>query len=190
MPRIAPVDKPGLLTRVAYRVARRRFGAVPEPLTLWAHHRGVMLGVAGFEESVKRWNKLDRTCKSLAELRASQVIGCPWCIDFGSFLSKDDGVTLEQLRDLHRWRDSDVYTPQQRLCLEYAEAASRTPMEVTDELVADLRAALGDPAVVELAMVVGVENQRSRFNGGLGLVSQGFATQACAVAPAGGPGGR
>lgn len=184
MPRIAPVEKPGLLTRIAYRIARRRFGDVPEPLTLWAHHRGVMLGVAGFEESVKRWKKLDRTCKSLAELRASQVIGCPWCIDFGSFLSKDDGVSLEQLRDLHRWRESDAYTHEQRLCIEYAEAASRTPLEVTDELVAALEQALGKPAVVELAMMVAIENQRSRFNGGLGLVAQGYASDACAVMPA------
>jgi AhpD family alkylhydroperoxidase len=183
MPRIAPVTEPGLLTRIAYRTARKRFGQVPEPLTVWAHHRGVMLGVAGFEESVKRWSKLDRTCKSLAVLRSAQVIGCPWCIDFGSFLSTDQGVTPEQLRDLHRWRESDAYTPEQRLCLEYAEAASRTPLEVTDELVAQLEEALGEPAVVELAMMVAVENQRSRFNGGLGLVSQGFATEACAVVP-------
>ena len=184
MPRIAPVSKPGLLTRIAYRVARRRFGDVPEPLTVWAHHRGVMLGVAGFEEAVVRWKALDRTCKSLAELRASQVIGCPWCIDFGSFLSKNEGVTSEQLRDLHRWRESDAFTREQRLCIEYAEAASTTPMTVTDELVDALREALGEKAVVELAMMVAIENQRSRFNGGLGLVSQGFATETCAI-PAG-----
>ena len=77
MPRIAPATRPGLLTRIAYRTARRRFGAVPEPLTVWAHHRGVLLGVAGFEEAVKRWDALDRTCKSLAVLRSAQVIGCP-----------------------------------------------------------------------------------------------------------------
>jgi AhpD family alkylhydroperoxidase len=183
MPRIAPVAEPGLLTRIAYRTARRRFGKVPEPLTIWAHHRGVMLGVAGFEESVKRWRALDKTCKSLAVLRSAQVIGCPWCIDFGSFLSPQSGVTQQQLRDLHRWRDSAAYTTEQRLCLEYAEAASRTPLEVTDELVERLRASLGEAAVVELAMMVAVENQRSRFNGGLGLVSQGFATDACAVVP-------
>ncbi len=185
MPRIAPVSKPGLLTRFAYRTARRRFGDVPEPLTVWAHSRGVMLGVATFEESVKRWKALDPTCKMLAVLRSAQVIGCPWCIDFGSFLSKDEGVTPEQLRDLHRWRDSDAYTREQRLCIEYAEAASRTPLEVTDELVEELRAALGEKAVVELAMMVAVENQRSRLNGGLGLVSQGFATDACALSDAG-----
>ena len=185
MPRIDPVTRPGLLARIAYRVSRRRFGQVPEPLTVWAHHRGVMLSTIRHEASIDRWRALDRTCKSLAVLRGAQVIGCPWCIDFGSFLSKDDGVTEQQLRDLHRWRDSDAYTREQRLCIEYAEAASSTPLTVTDELVAELRDVLGDKAVVELAMMVAVENQRSRFNGGLGLVSQGFATGACALSGAG-----
>ncbi len=60
-------------------------------------------------------------------------------------------------------------------------AARRTPLEVTDQLVAALVAALGEPAVVELAMMVAVENQRSRLNGGLGLVSQGFSSETCAV---------
>lgn len=181
--RIESVEKPGLLSRIAYRTARRRFGRVPQPLTVWAHHRPLMLGVATFEHSVQRWRALDRTCKSLAVLRSAQVIGCPWCIDFGSFLSKGQGVTSEQLRNLHRWRDSEGYTREQRLCLEYAEAASRTPLEVYDELVEELLEVLGEKAVVELAMMVAVENQRSRFNGGLGLVSQGFTTETCAVIP-------
>jgi AhpD family alkylhydroperoxidase len=183
VPYVAPVQKPGPLARIAYAVSRRRFGKVPEPLTVWAHHRGVMLATIRHESAVARWKALDQTCKSLAVLRAAQVIGCPWCIDFGSFLSKDEGVTEAQLRDLHRWRDSDAYTPAQRLCLEYAEAASRTPVETTPELVAALEQALGRKALVELAAMVALENERSRFNGGLGLVSQGFATDACAVFP-------
>lgn len=183
MPYVAPVEKPGPLARIAYAVSRRRYGQVPEPLTVWAHHRGVMLATIRHESAVARWRALDPTCKSLAVLRAAQVIGCPWCIDFGSFLSKDEGVTPEQLRDLHRWRDSDAYTGDQRLCLEYAEAASRSPVETTPELVQRLELALGRKALVELAAMVALENERSRFNGGLGLVSQGFSTDACAVTP-------
>lgn len=181
MPRIAPVTRPGPLARIAYAVSRRRFGQVPEPLTVWAHHRGVLMSTIRHESSIARWKALDPACKSLAVLRAAQVIGCPWCIDFGSFLSRDEGVTAEQLRDLHRWRSSGAYTPEQRLCIEYGEAASGTPIAVTDDLVAQLRDVLGEKAVVELAMMVAVENQRSRFNGGLGCLSQGYASEACAV---------
>ncbi len=181
MPRVPAADSPGLLGWVAYRIARRRFGQLPEPLTRWAHSRRILLGVTTFERSVSHWTELDPASKVLATLRAAQVIGCPWCIDFGSMLSRADGVSEQQLRELHRWRTSDAYTPAQRLCLDYAEAASATPLAVTDAQVQALRAVLSDAAVVELAMMVAVEHQRSRFNGGLGLASQGFTQGACAV---------
>ena len=177
MPHLPTVTPTGPLNRLAYAVARHRYGAVPEPLTLWAHSRRILLGVARFEQSVGAWSELDRTCKALAVLRAAQVVGCSWCIDFGSYISADD-VTQENLAQLSTWRDSEVFTERQRLCLDYAEAASRTPVQVAPELVSALRQHFSDAAIVELAMMVAVENQRSRFNGGLGLVSQGFCATA------------
>ena len=181
MARIAGVERGGLLVRLAYRVANRRFGQVPEPMTVWAHSPRLLLTQAVFEAGVDRWRHLDRVLRDLATLRAAQVIGCPWCLDFGAFLARDDGATPEQLAGLAQWRELPLYTPVQRLALTYAEAATRTPMEVTDELVDQLREALGEPALVELAMMVAVENQRSRFNHGLGIVSQGFSDGTCAV---------
>lgn len=181
MARIAGVERGGPLVRLAYAVARRRFGQVPEPLTVWAHSPRLLVSEALFESGVERWRNLDPVLRDLATLRSAQVIGCPWCLDFGSHLATGRGASGQQLRDLHRWRESDAYTGVQRLALTYAEAATRTPMEVTDELVDALRQQLGEPATVELAMMVAVENQRSRFNHSLGIVSQGYSTGACAV---------
>ena len=180
MARIEGVERGGLMVRLAYAVARRRFGQVPEPMTLWAHSPAVLLGVAGFESAVERWRAVDGPTRSLVVLRCAQVIDCPWCLDFGSMLSRDAGVAPGQLHDLGTWRTSAAYSPAQRVALAYAEAATRTPMEVTDALVAELRQHWSAAAVVELAMLVAVENQRSRFNHGLGIGSQGY----CAVPPA------
>ena len=43
--RIAPVppQQASLLTRIMYRVAKRRFGEVPEPFAVAAHHPRLML---------------------------------------------------------------------------------------------------------------------------------------------------
>ena len=78
------------------------------------------------------------------------------------------------MRDVPRWRDSDVYTDLERQVMAYAEAMTATPPAVTDEMVAGLRRELDDAALVELTMMVAVENVRSRFNSALGLTSQGF----------------
>jgi alkylhydroperoxidase family enzyme len=63
-----------------------------------------------------------------------------------------------------------------------------TPPTVTDDLAEDLASRLGEPAFVELTMMVALENLRSRVNSAAGLTSQGFS-DACAVRPqaAGGP---
>jgi hypothetical protein len=47
-------------------------------------------------------------------------------------------------------------------------------------MVAGLRSRLDDAQLVELTMMVGVENLRSRVNGALGLSSQGF-TDRCEI---------
>ena len=82
--------------------------------------------------------------------------------------------TRRKLRDVPRWRDSDVYTDLERQVMAYAEAMTATPPSVTDEMVAGLRRELDDAELVELTMMVAVENVRSRFNSALGLTSQGF----------------
>jgi alkylhydroperoxidase family enzyme len=84
------------------------------------------------------------------------------------------------MRDVPRWRDSDVYTDVERQVMAYAEAVTATPPTVTDEMVAGLRRHLDDAALVELTMMVAVENVRSRFNSSLGLTSQGF-TDRCEI---------
>ena len=66
--------------------------------------------------------------------------------------------------------------------MAYAEAMTATPPTVDDEMVAELDAALGHEAMVELTMIVAVENERSRFNSALGLASQGYADR-CELAP-------
>jgi alkylhydroperoxidase family enzyme len=75
------------------------------------------------------------------------------------------------------------------MVLAYAEAASGTPMTVTDDMVAELRQHLDDAALVQLTMMIAVENQRSRFNSALGLTSQGF-TDRCELTAGDAPGAR
>lgn len=71
--------------------------------------------------------------------------------------------------------ESARFNDTERAVLEFAEAATATPLAVTDDMVDRLTGILGVPAVVELVTMVALENQRSRFNSALGLTSQGFS---------------
>ncbi len=73
-----PESKAGLVRRFAYWMARRRFGRVPEPLTLVAHHSWVARGYVGFELALDRARRVDGRLKALAQLKVAMLIGCPF----------------------------------------------------------------------------------------------------------------
>ena len=165
----------GLYGKAMTAYARRTWGQVPDGAYVVWHHKPLMRAVLGFEQKVAKWDRLDPLLKSYAQLASAGVIGCSWCLDFGYFLAHDDGLDLEKVREVPRWRESDVFDDTERAVLEYAEAMSTTPLGVPAEMVAGLIDRLGVPAVVELTQMVALENMRSRFNSAAGLQSQGFS---------------
>ncbi|MEP7019432.1 MAG: carboxymuconolactone decarboxylase family protein [Pseudonocardiales bacterium] len=169
------LDPPRTLTyRLGEWYSRRKFGAALDPARAMAHNPRVMRTSARAEMSLMRWNRLPSDLQHLAVLAAATRVGCAWCMDFGYWLTTAEGLAPAKVRDIPRWRDSDAYSDLERRVIAFAEAASATPPEVTDEMVEQLREDLDDAQLVELAMMVAVENQRARFNTALGLTSQGF----------------
>lgn len=168
--RIPPARLDGAYGAVMTRVARRMWGKVPDNAYVLWHHKPVLKAVFGFEQKVGRWKALDPHLKTYAG-----AIGCSWCLDFGYFLAHTKGLDESKVREVPRWRESQVFTGLEREVMAYAEAMTATPPEVTDEMVASLDRQLGHAAVVELTMMVAVENERSRFNSAMGLASQGFS---------------
>jgi AhpD family alkylhydroperoxidase len=154
---------------------RRLGGEFPDNGYVYFHHKRVLKDVLGFENKVQKWGELDPLLKSYAQIASAGVIGCSWCLDFGYFMAHNDGLDLAKVREVPRWRESDVFTDLERDVLEYAEAMSTTPLTVTDWMVDKLLDQLGAPAVVELTQMVALENMRSRFNSAAGLQSQGYS---------------
>jgi AhpD family alkylhydroperoxidase len=173
--RIPKATITGLYGKVLSVYARRTFGEIPDTAYVLWHHKDILKAVLKFEGKVSKWHALDPTLKSYAQLASAGVIGCSWCLDFGYFKAHDDGLDLTKVREVPRWRESEVFTPLEREVLAYAEAMTTTPPTVTDEMTASLVDQLGVPAVVELTQMVALENMRSRFNSAAGLQSQGYS---------------
>lgn len=163
------------LVRLAYRESRRRYGAVVDPLRVYAHNPKVMVGYAAFETASERSSLVDERLKHLAEVRAGMIGGCEWCLDFGSAISEKAGVGEEDLRDLANYPTSDRFSELEKLVLDYATGISRSPVDVSDDLFAGLRAHLDEAQLVELTNIIALENYRARFNAAFGLHGQGFA---------------
>ena len=178
-----PLDEPrGVLGRLLAWYSRRTYGDVPDNGLALLHHKPILRALLGFERRVDRWDRLDPDLKMLAQVGSAAAIGCSWCLDFGYFAAHSKGLRVDKIKEVPRWRESEVFTPIERRVLEYAEAMTATPPTVTDAMADPLRADLGVDGFLELTMMVAVENERSRFNSALGLTSQGFADR-CELAP-------
>ncbi len=187
MANVELIERPrGLVPRLAASYSRRKFGVVAQPLGAAAHHSGVLVAMGLLETAAERgWRRLDKHLMWLAVQASAGEIGCAWCTDFGYYEGHQQGVDPVKIRDVPRWRDSDVYDDRERVVLEYAESATATPVVIGEDLVRRLHEHFADDEIVELASWVALENFRSRFNAGLGLTSDGFKDR-CEVPAAGG----
>ena len=169
--------------RLVHWFARRRFGVVPAPLLAYEHSTPLLCAAAGFELSFERARGLDRKLKALVNLKVAARVGCPFCIDIGSALARGDGVSEQEVRELHVHTQSRAFSPLEREVLDFAVAMTDTPLCVSEQAFEQLRAQLGDQAMVELCAVIAWENFRARMNHALGVESQGFARSGVCALP-------
>ena len=142
--RIPKATITGLYGKALTTYARRSWGQVPDNAYVLWHNRKVMKAVFSFEQKVAKFDALDRDLSVLAQAATAATVGCSWCLDFGYYLAHSEGMDLEKIREVMRWRESDVFSPVEREVLGYAEAMSTTPLTVTDEMVASLIEHLGE----------------------------------------------
>lgn len=72
------------------------------------------------------------------------------------------------------YRNSALFSETERLVLEYADAMTQTPVEVTMTLFTKLRQKFSDAQLVELTATLAWENYRARFNHAVGVEAEGF----------------
>ncbi|HEY8525413.1 MAG TPA: carboxymuconolactone decarboxylase family protein [Acidimicrobiales bacterium] len=157
------------------QISRAMFGEVPESVEVMGHNPDVFAVVFGLMRGTDGWDACDEGLKSLADMAASALVGCSFCMDLGYFMAHHRDVDETKVREVPRWRESDVFTPLERDVMAYAEAMCQTPPTVSDELFARLLDALGPAAMLELTAVVAIANVPARLNLALGITSQGFS---------------
>ncbi len=180
--RIPKTELTGLYGALVKRMSRKMFGDVPEPVGVMWNNRKVLNFSFGVGRKAQKWNQCDKNLKSFAHMATASLIGCSFCLDLGYFFAHNEGLDVNKAREVPRWRMSDVFTPLERDVMEYAEAMTRTPPTVTDELSARLLEALGAAALVELTAFIALANFMARSNVAMGIESQEFSA-ACDLKP-------
>ncbi len=153
-----------------------------EPVELLAHAPELLRGILAHQQAAAEAHRVPTRLKHLAELKAAALTNCEYCIDLNSQMSRRAGLSDEVLLALPFYKTSPLFTEREKLVLDYAVAATRTPVEVPDELFARLREHFDEAQIVELTHAIALENLYARFNLALGIGAAGFSEgMVCAV---------
>lgn len=140
-------------------------------------------GTIAMELGIVTSARVEPRLKMLAELKAASIVACEYCLDIGSAIARRSGVTEEQLRALPTHRSSEAFDDEERTVIDLAEALTRVPAVVDDELRARVDRHLTPTQQTELIALIAWENKRARMNQGLGIRPSGFNDGAFCVLP-------
>ncbi len=98
-------------------------------------------------------------------------------------MGRQQGLTEEKLRGLADYEGSEAFAPAERAVLRYADGMTATPVEVSDELYAELAEHFDEAQIVELTSALAWENYRARFDHALAIEAEGFSEGAFCPLP-------
>ncbi len=161
--------------RLFFWKQQRTYGRILDPGLLWGRSPWVFAAVALLYGALdRRSSPLSPALRSLVTVRVSQINHCAFCVDINSATLAKRGVSMDKIKVLASWRESPLFSPEERLALEYAEAMTMTGAGVSDDLRQRLKNQWTDDSIVELTGLIAFQNLSSKFNAALDVPSQGF----------------
>ena len=172
--RIAPASTLPWYLRPFFWNQRRKYGKVLGAALLWARSPRLFLAVATLYGAIdRRSSPIEPALRSLLTVRVSQINHCRFASTSTPRLSQR-GIGENQLWALDDWRASNLFSARERIALEYAEAITRSDLEVSDDLMARLKGQFNDDAILELTALIAFRTCRASSTPALDVPPQGF----------------
>jgi AhpD family alkylhydroperoxidase len=149
-------------------------GSGIEPIELWAYRPKMMTGMGKFQQAVRKGHDLNDRLRYLIELKGAQMIGCEFCVDLGSQICRNSGLSDEELLALPHYRSSALFSEQEKLALDYTVGVVSTPVDVSDELFGRMKEHFSNGQLIEMTAFLTMVNL-DRFNAAFGIGSAGFS---------------
>jgi len=163
---------------------KRRYGAVLEPARLWGRTPRVFAALALLYGAFdRRASPIPPALRTLITVRVSQINWCSFCVDVNAATALKRGVSEEKLMAVATFRDSVLFSEQEKSALAYAETMTYTDRHPAAEEFTKLREHFSDDAIIELSALIAFQNLSSKFNAALQVPPQGFCAVASALTP-------
>src|SRR5690349_6626182 len=79
---------------------------------------------------------LDKQLLELIKIRASQINGCAFCLQFHILQAETLGLASDKINLVAVWREAPQFSPRERPALAWTEALTMLPNGVSDDVFA------------------------------------------------------
>jgi AhpD family alkylhydroperoxidase len=120
--------------------------------------------IAGLERATGPESGLPPRLLNLIKVRASQINGCAFCVDMHVKEARHAGETQQRLDLIVVWRESPLFTDEERALLNWVESVTRISQTGTpDEDFAPLRKFFSDEQIAKLTFAIVTINSWNRL---------------------------
>ncbi|WP_346767204.1 carboxymuconolactone decarboxylase family protein [Enterovirga aerilata] len=109
---------------------------------------------------------LEADLLELVKLRASQMNGCAFCVQYHLNVARAQQVAREKLDLLVAWREVDVYTDRERAALAWTEVLTEVELGVADDDFDEAREVFSENELAHLSAAIGAINAWNRISVG------------------------
>ncbi|MEV4758662.1 carboxymuconolactone decarboxylase family protein [Micromonospora sp. NPDC049559] len=136
-------------------------------IDLTTNELGAKIGKRFYNVSLAiQQSSLARATQELVMLRASQINGCGFCVDYHTKEAAHAGESSVRLNLVAAWRHSTVFSEAERAALALAEEGTRLAdvhHGVSDETWAEVRKHYDDDQIAALVYLVAMINAANRL---------------------------
>jgi AhpD family alkylhydroperoxidase len=105
---------------------------------------------------------LDKQLLELIKIRASQINGCAYCVQYHILQAENLGVPVDKINLVVAWREAPQFSTRERAALAWTEALTQLG-GVSDEVYAEASAEFSEQELLYLTSAVGVINVWNRY---------------------------
>ena len=106
---------------------------------------------------------LDRQLLELIKLRASQINGCAFCVQYHILQSETLGISADKLNLVVVWREAPQFSARERAALAWTEALTLLTHGVSDEVYAQVSAEFSEKELAYLSSAIASINVWNRL---------------------------
>ena len=106
---------------------------------------------------------MDKQLLELIKLRASQINGCAFCVQYHILASEKLGIPVDKLNLVVVWREAPQFSSRERAALAWTEALTLLTGGVSDEVFAEVSAEFSEKELAYLSSAIASINVWNRL---------------------------